>query len=413
MKTFFNILQTLGNIKDKKYPNDPFTITPAEEINEINMAIHSLVDNIFYMSDKRRSFYFYTYAKIFCLSVTLNNIFYKKELKEKILDIFSNAQKHYYAFSKLALIYKIKKYNTIVSEDLSMNTLDPNNKHTFILIENKCKYLFSLNDLISIIENAIGNAPDFFAEPLSPCNPYNKRYLTLSTLYNIYFRMKSSGRLISFLFHLFFLENFNKDTFCEKYEEYIREKAIKQFIFNMPYTTIYPYVIYMIENNKYTNNYSIHPDFPKDLLVSIFRPYLYYYFVIKYTMRGTNNHSNYKKILDSKLMQFYKYNTTFGRKHIQITRIFGELIKIEYRFNIKHINFYGIQSINSYTANSIYNQPIETLTNLISDDVIIDNPLQLRENINGLNLNFDPELDLETESEQSVETYFDEGDSVS
>ena len=35
--------------------------------------------------------------------------------------------------------------------------------HTFILIDNKSKYLFSLNDLISIIETAIGNSPEFFS----------------------------------------------------------------------------------------------------------------------------------------------------------------------------------------------------------------------------------------------------------
>ena len=174
--------------------------------------------------------------------------------------------------------------------------------------------------MVTIIENAIGNAPDFFAEPLSPSNPYNKQPFTHSTLYNIYFKLKASGRLISVLFHLFFLENFNKMSFCENHEEYIRERAIKEYVYNMPYTTLYPYVRHMLENDISTKNLNIHPDFPKDILVNIFRPYLYYFFIVKHTIKGTNKHFNYNQKLGKKLKQFYYFNTSFGRKHIQITR---------------------------------------------------------------------------------------------
>ena len=118
---------------------------------------------------------------------------FKKEDKENIITIFSNAQKHYHAFSRFAYIYKLKKYPCIVTDDLSLNPLNPNHKNTFTLVENKSKYLFSLNDLISIIETAIGNSPNFFSEPLSPVNPYNKQIFTNSTLYNIYFKMKEFG----------------------------------------------------------------------------------------------------------------------------------------------------------------------------------------------------------------------------
>jgi hypothetical protein len=149
------------------------------------------------------------------------------------LNIFSKAQKYYYAFLRLAHIYKFKKYELIVNCDLSLNHLDSLNQNTFTLIENRSKYLFSLHDLISIIENAISNSPLFFSEPLWPLNPYNKQSFSLSTLYNIYFKMKYSGRVISTLFHLFFLENFNIDSFNENHESHIRSHSIKKYVYCM------------------------------------------------------------------------------------------------------------------------------------------------------------------------------------
>ena len=347
MKTFFNILQTVIDIKRKKYPDDSFLLSLQnnELYTGIKSHIHSLINTIFYAEKNihvKPQYVKNAYAKLTSLNNIITNSFYEKQLKEEIIDVFSKSQKTYYAFSKLARIYKIKKYPFVVTEDLSMNTLDPKHKNTFLLIDNKSKYLFSLNDLISIIETAIGNAPEFFSEPLSCLNPYNKQPFAISTLYNIYFKMKESGRLISVLFHFFFLENFCKFNFSEHYEHYIRENAIKKYIFNSPYTTLYPYVFVMLENNPYTKHYKIHKDFPKEILVNIFRPFLFYYYIIHYDLKGTNKVYNYKQILYIKLQKFYQYNKAFGRRYIHITNHFNKIIKKEYKFNTEHLNFYNI-----------------------------------------------------------------------
>ena len=380
MKTFFNILQTVINIKDKKYPDEPFILSLQynESYTGIKSHIYSLINTIFYTQQYIHSnctYFKNASAKLTSLSNIINNSFYEKQLKEDITDIFSKSQKTYYAFSKLARIYKIKKYPFVVTEDLSMNTLDPKHRNTFILIDNKSKYLFSLNDLISIIETAIGNSPEFFSEPLSPLNPYNKQPFTISTLYNIYFKMKESGRLISVLFHFFFLEHFCKFNFSEHYEHYIRENSIKKYIFNSPHTTLYPYVFIMLDNNPYTKNYNIHKDFPKELLVHIFRPFLFYYYIIHYDMKGTNKIYNYKQILFTKLRDFYHYNKAFGRQYIETTRKFGKIIKKQYRFNTKHITFYNIPSNTIYTiepilTNSLFNN---TTFNIYDTDATISN----------------------------------------
>ena len=137
MKTFFNILQALVDIKEKKYPDEPFNLHIAknEVYTEIKSHICCLINSIFYVEQEDKDFISdytrFAFAKLSSLNTIINNSFYEKQLKEKIIDIFSKAQKHYYSFSKLVRIYKNKKYPVVVTEDLSMNELDPNNKNTF------------------------------------------------------------------------------------------------------------------------------------------------------------------------------------------------------------------------------------------------------------------------------------------
>jgi len=359
MKTFFNILQTLVNRKIKTYPDEPFlffsTTNIDEEFYNENIYISFFIYNVYY-KEKKILYENYIYrianAKFLVLNEYLNNIFYSNEIIEKIFTIFYKAQKCYHAFSRLAHIYRFKKYKIVVQDDLSLNTLNPNHKNTFILIENKSKFLFSINDLISIIETSISNSPNFFVDPLWPENPYNKQKLKPSTLYNIYFKMKESGRLISTLFHFFFLENFQLSNFVEQNEAFIRENSIKKFIFNSPYTTLYIPTLRMLNNNKYTKLLKIDNEFPKDKLVEIFRPFLYYYYIFNYDIKGTSKIYNYKSILNQKLKKFYEYNKSFGKKCYSINSAFNNKAKVLLSFNTNHIGFYKIPVTNIETFDS-------------------------------------------------------------
>ena len=354
MKTFFNILQTLVNRKLKSYPDEPFLFFSTSNIDQDyydeNIYIGFFINNI-YFKEKKLLYEDYHYrvanAKFMTLAEYMNNIFFTTEIKEKIFTIFYKAQKYYHAFSRLAHIFRLKRYKIVVEDDLSLNPLNPKHRNTFILIENKSKFFFSLNDLISIIETAISNSPDFFVDPFWPENPYNKQKLKPSTLYNIYFKMKESGRLISPLFHFFFLEHFQLSNFVEKYESFIREYSIKKFIFNSHYTTLYNPILKMLKNNKYTKLLKIDKEFPKDKLVEIFRPFLYYYYIFNYDVKGTSKIYNYKLILNKKLKKFYYYNKLFGRKTISVNKDFNNNnTKTILSFNTNHIGFYKIPEPN-------------------------------------------------------------------
>ena len=414
MNTFFNILQTLTNKKNKTYPDDPFTLPTLanQNINELytNETYHIdfLIKRIFY--EEKKSKYADQYlrnseAKFSSLNFILDNNFYKNEFKEKIFNIFSKSQKCYYAFSRLSRIYKIKKYPIIVNNDLMLNALDIKNKNTFILIEKKSQYLFSLNDLVSIIETAISNSPVFFSEPLSPLNPYNNEPFTYSTLYNIYFKLKKSGRLMSILFHLFFLENFNKEQFSEKNEPIIREISIKNHVYNSPYTILHSSVLTMLKSNPYTRNYQIHKDFPKDTLVTIFRPFLFYFFIINYDIKDTSKINNYKQLLYIKLTKFYKYNKAFGRQYIKIITHLDKIIKQETLFNDNHISFYKISIKKETPYNGLVVVGISPVINILANMPIF---ADVEDDLEEGEVNEDLDQDLDEDLDQDLDEDLDE-----
>ena len=285
MKTFFNILQRVVNTKIIRYPDEPLIFNPfvIQQTDIIISAnIYSMIYKIyneFKISKKKTFITKFASSKFFSLNHFFINPFNSVNTKQLIFEAFSKAQRTYFALVKFVNIYKLKKYKKVVTDDLSMTPLDINNRNTFVLVQNKSVYLFSLNDLVRIIETAIGNSPSFFTDPLRPKNPFNNNEFDDATLYNIYFKMKDCGRVISTIFHLFFLSNFNKKIFVVNNESFLREFAIQKYVYNLPASYLYPATIEMIKQHIYTKKLTIHKDFPKDLLVNIFRPFLYYFYI--------------------------------------------------------------------------------------------------------------------------------------
>ena len=277
-----------------------------------------------------------------------NSSFFLHSYKSTLLETFTKAQRIYNAFTRLAHLYRLKKYKTVVTDDLSMNPLDIHHQNTFVLIQNKSKYLFNTNDLVKIIENAITHAPSFFQEPTEPKNPYNNEPFNLATLYNIYFKLKALPRVMPTLIHLFFLSNFNVDHFVLNNEPLLRETAIRKYIHNSTDDILYKSIIKMLAANHYTRKLTIHKEFPLKTLIEIFKPFLYYFYIINYDIQGTERIDNYKRMLYIKLKKFYEYNKGFGRKMCNST-IQNKLLKSlnlplipKTSFSTKHLTFHNI-----------------------------------------------------------------------
>jgi len=355
------MLYTLIGIKDKMYPNDPFiekyTYTPLVDedsllktmINQIYFDFTNKINSIDKIHQTKLTILsLFSLAKFNVLNKLLENDFCKKELKEKLLNKFCKAQKMYYAFIKVANIYRHKFYKTVVDKDLSLNLLDKNNSSNVItIIHNNSKYLFSLNDIVKIVENSISNSPNFFATPLWPVNPYCRQPFLFSDLCNTYFLLKKSSMIMSTLFHCFFLSKFELKAFEMDYECLIREFSIKKYVYCSPYTVLYNSILRMLETNRFTKLLIIHQEFPKDKLVQIFRPFLYYYYIVNYYIHGTNKIYEYNKLLNYKLRKFYEYNKLFGRKFYKLTYINNstktrKIVK-QKLFNDKHLSFNSIK----------------------------------------------------------------------
>jgi hypothetical protein len=86
---------------------------------------------------------------------------------------------------------------------------------------------------------------------------------------------------------------------------------------------------------------SIHDDFPSDILVEIMRPYLYLYYINKYSFMKNKIESSYCE-LHYKLHQFIKFNPTFGRKYIKYNSFTKKRVV---EFNDKHINYNSITKV--------------------------------------------------------------------
>ena len=127
--------------------------------------------------------------------VLASNIFITDTTKQKYIDIFSKAQRGYYAFCRLARMYKMKKalrYN--MHTDLCMTPLSSLKSSIKLdIYDDKLKtiYCFRLSDLINIINTSLSNSPEFFAEPLPIKNPYTNMNFTYAQLYTIYFKLRS------------------------------------------------------------------------------------------------------------------------------------------------------------------------------------------------------------------------------
>ena len=282
------------------------------------------------------------------LNESLKNIFVTDEIKNKFLNLFCKVQKIYSGFSKLALLYKYKKAKLLIEYDICLNPIKENDKNVFVLLQNNNKYLFNINDLIKIIHNSIANTSHFFNNPLPIKNPYNNVILNKSTLYNIYFYIRTKTLLNPDLLFYFFKTNFNINQFTENYKFLIRNYAINNYLINSSNDKLFDDIEQMIENFNYTlinkkNKIIIDDDFPKDLLIKIMKPYLNVFFLSEYSLLNANGRMKYKKLLQNKLVEFQNFNPTFGRKIVKYVTIMNQekiLRKTVETFNSNHIVFY-------------------------------------------------------------------------
>jgi len=238
-----------------------------------------------------------------------------------------------------------------------MNTLDEKQARVFSLIQNNKKYLFSITDLINILNNSLGNTFFFVSEPLSCKNPYTNIPFNKSTLYNIYFFIKKTDFIMPPMFHEYFKTNFNLRVYGEENDEMIRNYSIKQYVNNTETEELHNDIINILENDRYGKKLKIDREFPKEVLVNIMRPYLELY----YKGTHTSDEQKREKYIDEfncKIRNFYLYNKQFGRRYVkrmeQNAHPFKKDHKYVVSFEDKHISFYSNDRGDDFQTSHIY-----------------------------------------------------------
>jgi len=247
---------------------------------------------------------------------TVNNMFLNTNTKDSIQEIFCKSQRTYHAFLHFAQIVRTKQAKMNITTDLSMAPIEPKQKNIVTIYQNKTRYPFTLSDIINIILTAITNAPSLFPEPLAPKNPYNNVPLSKPILYHIYWSIKSSNILMPPLINAYFGSNFNLNDFIINNEQAVREHTIKKYVTNSPVTVLHDEILQMLDYSRARDKLDIDPDFPKAKLVEIMKPYLFLFIMRNDGIRGTEKRRVSGLLFKREMLNFIKYNPTFGRKNI-------------------------------------------------------------------------------------------------
>lgn len=325
MQTYYNILQKVANTDKIAYPRSNNFEDVLKYWSHVN-ATHQSQENIM------------LYTHILTTSnkgSLLEFIKIKhKKIKEYVdtstspwlmysntypifLNILYEGQKHYNAFAKLANIYRYKKKSSI-ENDLLLNPINMESPTTIEIYDNS-KYVFTMNDLITYIETALSNTSNFFCMPLELRNPYSNIAFKKSTLYNIYFKIKSSSFIMPILFHYYFLCNFDLKFFALKYEDAIREEFIQRLIYKSNENVMMKHMRTMIKN---LTRYSIvvNDEIDQSECVKILRPYLYLYIVSRFHVQGLTIRWRAHKLLNRRLKELFYYNPRFGRIYLRTVK---------------------------------------------------------------------------------------------
>ena len=353
MQTYFELIQRLCNCKNTMffhtldifdYENTKKNWNNLKENNGNSILTHMY----FFMSSLStcRTLQEFIKEKHRKMNDFKTNVFIKT-MYQNIMEIIYKAQRHYNALSYFAKIIKYKKEANI-TDDLLLIPIASNHSHMKILHENKI-YLFTIKDLINIINSALSNCSSFYAEPKEIKNPYNNVAFGRHILYNMYYAIKRSDYTLPLLFHQYYLCHFHLRNFTVENEYLIRDIGIKNVVYNTDEQTLFRSMKKMIE--KHLRNIRINDDVDKQEFIKIMRPYYYLYLIKMFHVHGVEKTYKSYSVFNRKLHELYEYNCSFGRvllKREPISRKFKKIQDLDHpKFTMNEAMNYEIQPIMS------------------------------------------------------------------
>ena len=245
----------------------------------------------------------------------LNNPFISNDTKTELSNIFFIMQQYKNSYKQCIYRWRRKRFTRYENDtDLRSNSLSSYNPAQLIsIVENNTIYDFCLPDLIKIINNALLYREDLFSSPIFPKNPYTNLPFGLHNMYNIYFHILSTSQIMPNLLYLFFLSNFNIDTFFTNNEPFLRDKNILSYYKELTEDEKYNNILTMLNiYAKYVDNIIIHAHYPKHKIVDKLGFLLPDYLTCKYSYYATKKHQSRMHIKQS-LTNLNNTSPKFGR----------------------------------------------------------------------------------------------------
>ena len=339
------------------------------KVNGVYKLFFNLYINYNYNNKYKSKFHF--------LKDTISNFYFKNNEKDinEFINYFYKIQRCYYAFTKLALYYKIKKSRLVISTDLQLNEISSSSTDVIMIYQENACYLFRLGDLLKIIYTSLTNTYMFFSSPLIIKNPYNNLPFSKSTLYNIYYKLLFSPSYPFYkyyyidIFTKFYRCNFNLTKYINTYEYLTRELAVKNYMTNstneeLRYEIDNMLTLYNLKQNNINDKIYICSDFPDTKLIKIMKPYLYLKLVSVFSLIPYVK-TEALTLLNIKLKEFHDYNPRFGKKKIIFKYEYIDGIKKPYKFIVDyfsdHKKFYNfdLQKFMNNHLNYKYNNLFE------------------------------------------------------
>jgi hypothetical protein len=337
---FYNIIHKQNSISNELYNCSLNNIDLFYE-NAFRHELkndHNIIKllNYIFITTFKNTFLTNAKSKFIYLESILHNPLLNDTSKEEFLSTLCQSQRTYFVLNRFVRNYKMKKMKPIVSTDLYMNPIEEKQKNVITIYQNEQKYLFTLYDILNIVNRALCHCDSFVPEPMIPKNPYNNLPFSNANLYAIYFFVSERCIRSPILMSRFFEDNFNIRSFLKRNEFLIQKIYFKMYFKTMNNDIIQIYMNRLLKDNiiHEVNRLKIDDQFPKENLYSIMKPYVELFIIYSNSIDDIRR-KTILRLLKFLLYKFYNFNPNFGRKiyNIKYGKISG------FTFNDNHIEY--------------------------------------------------------------------------
>jgi hypothetical protein len=285
---------------------------PAEYIN-----MHQLLgqyQKYVKLRQRCRDITFFVKLKYNLLQQTLNGPFNTPHNIDTLISLFEKSQRTYLSFARFAQLWKVKHSQLRIEIDLCLNPIIETDANTTTIYQCGSRYKFKISDLMNVCNTALLNSNTFFSEPLVPKNPYTNLDFTYPILYKIYNLVRHSNYRMPLLLHLFYVSDFDIESFLQKNEAVIRYEYIIDYTKHGEDNELVKWVPDMLVDTNMHKTIVIHKEFPKSVLIQAMRPFLKEYFISQYSLYKTSEKRRTFSVLKYKLKKFKELSHRFGRQ---------------------------------------------------------------------------------------------------